>query len=143
MAQNCYDAAGKSGKGMALAAAYGKITLEKYNEARPFVNILGGAYKANFDKKVAEATELANKADNDNKKIYYEGTVPASDCPKPDPQNFVNLTSVADELNATPELDNKLRHLVPPAVRAMQDELKNILQELVTAEFSKIGQFDD
>ena len=104
---------------MGIAESYGKITLEKFEEARPFVNILGGAYKANFDKKLAEATELAKKAENDNKKIYYEGAVPASECPKPDPQNFVNLTSIAEEMNATPEMDNKLRHLIPPAVKEM------------------------
>ena len=67
----------------------------------------------------------------------------ASECPKPDPQNFVQLSSVADELNKTPELDNKFRHLVPPAVRQMQDELKNILQQIIDQEFGKITQFDD
>ena len=50
-----FDAADKAGKGMGLAAAYGKITLAEFEKARPFVNILGGAYKANFDKKLAEA----------------------------------------------------------------------------------------
>ena len=71
---------------------------------------------------------MAGKAENENKTIYYEGNIDASECPKPDPQNFVNLSSVAEELNKTPELDNKFRHLVPPAVRQMQDELKNVLQ---------------
>lgn len=128
---------------MGIAESYGKITLEKFEEARPFVNILGGAYKANFDKKLAEATELAKKAENDNKKIYYEGAVPASECPKPDPQNFVNLTSIAEELNATPDMDNKLRHLIPPAVKEMQTELNNVLQGIVQGEFSKISKHDD
>jgi len=71
---------------------------------------------------------LAGKAENENKTIYYEGNIDPSECAKPDPQNFVNLSSVAEELNKTPELDNKFRHLVPPAVRQMQDELKNVLQ---------------
>ena len=123
-----FDAADKAGKGMGLAAAYGKITLAEFEKARPFVNILGGAYKQNFDKKFAEAQELAGKAENENKTIYYEGNIDPSECAKPDPQNFVNLSSVAEELNKTPELDNKFRHLVPPAVRQMQDELKNVLQ---------------
>ena len=48
---------------MGLAQAYGKITMQKFEEARPFVNILGGAYKANFDKKYAEAAELAKKCE--------------------------------------------------------------------------------
>jgi len=37
---------------MNLAEGYGKLCIEKFNEAKPFVNILGGAYKANFDKKI-------------------------------------------------------------------------------------------
>jgi hypothetical protein len=66
-----------------------------------------------------------------------------TEIPKPDPQNFVNLTSQADIVNATPELDNKLRHLIPPAVRQMQDELKNMLQGIIQQEFSKISQTEE
>ena len=126
-----YAEAEKAGKGMALAAAYGKITLEKFETAAPFVNQLGGAYKANYDKKVQETREVQAKAENDNKKIYYEADVPTSECPKADPQNFVNLVSVADELNKVPDLDEKLRHLVPPAVNSMQEELRSLLQGLI------------
>jgi len=50
---------------------------------------------------------------------------------------------MAEELNKTPDLDNQLRHLVPPAVRAMQEELKQVLQGLVQQEFSKISQYDE
>ena len=93
MCQSAFDAASKAGKGMNIAAAYGKICVEKFNEARPFVNVLGGAYKANFDKKVQEAITLSAKAEDENKKIYYESIIAPGDIPKPDPQNFVNLTS--------------------------------------------------
>jgi hypothetical protein len=55
MTQDAFDKASKAGKGMNVAVAYGQLTMQKFNEARPFVNILGGAYKANFDKKIAEA----------------------------------------------------------------------------------------
>jgi len=55
----------------------------------------------------------------------------------------VNLVSVADEINQPPELDNKLRHLVPPAVRAMQDELKQVLSQIIQNEYTKISQFDE
>ena len=37
------------------------------------------------------------------------------------------MTDMSAELNQTPELDEKLRHIVPPAVRVLQDELKVIL----------------
>ena len=101
---------------MNLAQGYGKLCQEVFDEAKPFVNVLGGAYKQNFDKKYAEAVEITKKADTENNKIFYESIIPASELPVLDPQNFVNLTSVAAELEKTPELDNKLRHLIPPAV---------------------------
>ena len=71
------------------------------------------------------------KATDDNKKIYYEPRVPIEELPTVDPQNFASMTSMADELNARAEIDEKLRHVVPPAVRVLQDELKNILQQIV------------
>ena len=36
-----------------------------------------------------------------------------------------------------------MRFLVPPAVRAMQDELKTILQQIVQAEFTKVAEKDE
>lgn len=85
MCQNAYDAAAKAGKGMNIAEGYGKVCLEKLAAAKPYVNTLGGAYKTNFDKKCTEATEMCKKAADENKKIYYESEVPASELPKPDP----------------------------------------------------------
>lgn len=48
-----------------------------------------------------------------------------------------------DELNIAPELDEKLRHIVPPAVRVLQDELKGILQQVIQQEFTKITEKDE
>jgi hypothetical protein len=55
----------------------------------------------------------------------------------------VNLEACAEEMNKPAEIDNKLRHLVPPEVRAMQDELKNECQNVIQGEFTKITQFDE
>ncbi len=55
----------------------------------------------------------------------------------------MQLESVADELNAKMPLDEKLRHVVPPAVRALQDELKTELQSIVQAEFTKVAEKDE
>ena len=139
LAKAAYEAADKAGKGMNQAAAYGAICIQKFEEARKFVNIIGGAYKSNFDTKVAEAKEFAAKCENENKTIYYEPSLDLSEMPPADPQNYVNLTSMSEEINATPELDDKLRHLVPPAVRQMQEELKNVINGLIQQEFSKIS----
>lgn len=138
-----YATANTAGKGMNLAVAYLTVTVEKFNEANPFVQALGGAYKANFDTKFAEAQKLLATAIDENKKIYYEPSIPTAELKKPDPQNFVNLLALNEEINTTPELDEKLRHIVPPAVRGMQDELKTMLQGIVQAEFSKVAEKDE
>lgn len=116
MTQAAYDQAEKAGKGMNIAMGHGKECIAAFESAKSVVNMLGGAYKANYDKKTKECAELCQKAENDNKKIYYEAAVAKEDLPKPDPQNFANFSSLADEVGKTPELDGKLRHLVPPAV---------------------------
>ena len=69
--------------------------------------------------------------------------MPKEDLPKPDPQNFANLSSLAEELGKTPDLDGKLRHLVPPAVRQMQEELKAMLQGVIQHEFSQMSNYSD
>lgn len=70
---------------MNVAQAYGKLCVAKFEEARKFVNVLGGAYKANFDNKVKEAADFAAKADNDNAKIYYEPKLDLAEMAAPDP----------------------------------------------------------
>lgn len=44
-------------------------------------------------------------------------------------QNFVKLDMILDDLNSKLPIEDKLRHIVPPAVRGMQEELKTFLQE--------------
>jgi len=47
------------------------------------------------------------------------------------------------DLNEQIELDERLRHLVPPQVRSLIDELKNILQGVITEEFNKIQKCEE
>jgi hypothetical protein len=85
-------------------------------------------YKAGFDKAYADAVNMLNKAVQENKSIYYDSEVPVDEINKPDPKNFVSCISIADEINGNSHLDESLRHLVPPAVKEMQNELGKILQ---------------
>ena len=128
LGSSLFKKANDEGRGMALAIANLTVCVEKFNESKPYCDALGGAYQSNFQTKFAEAQQLLAKAIDENKKIYYEHNIPTSELAKPDPQNFVNLLQMNDEINVTPELDEKLRHIVPPAVRVLQDELKNVLQ---------------
>lgn len=114
---------------MGLAVCYLNAAVAKFQAAEQYVAPIGGAYKDNWTAKLAEARALCEKASKENKSVYYEKET--GDMPKPDPQNFVNLTSCMDKMNEVPALDAKLCHLVPPQVRALQDQLKNTLQGVV------------
>lgn len=138
-----YATASTQGKGMNKAVAFLTISVEEYTAADPFASALGGGYKSNFEGKAAEARALLAKAIDENKKIYYESNIPTAEVEKPDPQNFVNLLSMSEQVNMTNPLDEKLRHIVPPAVRAMQDELKTELQQIIQSEFSKVAEKDE
>jgi hypothetical protein len=59
------------------------------------------------------------KATKENMSIYYELAIKAEAVERPNPKNYVKLLDCSAELNAAPELDTHLRHLVPPQVRAM------------------------
>ena len=55
LGSNAYTTAGTSGKGMNYAIAYLTVCVEKFNEAKPFVDSLGGAYASNFQTKYQDA----------------------------------------------------------------------------------------
>lgn len=61
--------------------------------------------------------------------MYFEKETPEAQIPKPDMQNFVKLDAVLEDLSSRLAIEDKLRHIVPPAVRVLQEELKNQLQE--------------
>lgn len=54
---------------------------------------------------------------SENKSIYFEKEL--TDVPRPDMQNFVKLEQVFENLNSKLNLEDKLRHIVPPPVRGM------------------------
>jgi len=115
-----------------------KIACAKLEMCKQLVNQLGGAYKANFDKVHAEAVALRDQMIKENKTIYYEAELPIEDAPKPDATNYVKTESVEKLIHEAPAIDNQFRHLIPPAVRAMQEELKNMLQGIISEQFNKV-----
>jgi len=62
-----------------------KMTVEKFDECKPFVNVIGLSYKANFDKTYGDLVVLLNKMIQENKTVYYDHEVDRESVPKPDP----------------------------------------------------------
>jgi len=78
LGENAQKEAEKNAKGMGAAVSYLKVAVAKFEEARPFVNPIGGSYKTNFETKLADAVALRDKAFNDNRSIYYESEIDLS-----------------------------------------------------------------
>lgn len=133
----------KESKGCGKAVGMMKLARAKFEEALPFANTLGGQYATNFQKVYHECCELGIRMSKENKSVYYDTVMEADECPRPDPNNFVKMVDITAEINAKPSIDNLFRHLVPPAVRQMQDELKNILQGIVSEQFNKVQKCND
>jgi hypothetical protein len=47
------------------------------------------------------------------------------------------MDSSLDDINGKQVIEEKLRHIVPPNVRAMQVELKTKLQEVINQQFER------
>lgn len=70
--------------------------MAKFEEAKPFVNTLGGSYKANFDKTYAETAQKLKTMVEENKTIYFDIETPVDELPHPDPQNYVKVSPISD-----------------------------------------------
>jgi hypothetical protein len=120
-----------------------KNAIAKFMEAKPLAEACGGGYRQNFEKAFAEADAACKKMMKENDNVYMDGIPKPDTVPKPDPQSFVRLISIADELNKAGPLDNQFRHLVPPIVRQQQDELQKILQGIIQQEFTNIQKSNE
>ncbi len=89
---------------------------------------------------MTEVNKDANKAIDENKTIYFEKEMAEAEIQKPDAQNFVKLEPTTDDVNTNHPIENKLRFIVPPAVRAMQQEIQQLLQEVVNHNFEVINK---
>jgi len=52
------------------------------------------------------------------------------------------MEAVMDNLQGKPAIEDKLRHIVPPQVRAMQVEIKQKLQEIINTQFENDQKSD-
>jgi hypothetical protein len=120
---------------MGRAVSFFKATAEIFEKAKPTVLTIPSNYQDNFNNKYADIVKLRDKAIKDNKSIYFERELPMEQVPVPDSQNFVKLEPALDNIQAKLPIEDKLRHIVPPEVRAMQNELKNQLQDIINQQY--------
>lgn len=126
-----------------MAVTLLKITVGKFNDAKQFAEVLGGASKVTFVKLLDEAVQKRDQAINDNKTLFNEPECSPMECPRPQPQNFVRTISMLDDINIQSSVEGKLMYLVPPVVQQWDRELKNILQRITSDQLGKIQYSND
>ena len=55
-----------------------KLTVEKFEEAKKFVILLGDAYQVKFDKTLGKTVKLRDNMLKENQTVYYD-TIPPAD----------------------------------------------------------------
>lgn len=125
LAQEELKVANEKFQGMGRAVSYIKKTVAEMDRAKSIVTAIPSNYQDIFNAKYAEITKLRDKADGDNRTVYFDRETPLDQIPKPDLQNFVKLEPALDNIAQVKlPIEEKLKHIVPPQVRAMQNELK-------------------
>jgi len=130
-----YKVANEKSSGMGKAVSYFKRATAELDKAKAVVTQVPSNYQDNFNNKYADVCKMRDKAINENKTIYFDREIPIDQLPKPDLQNFVKLEPALDNFQAKLAIEEKLRHIVPPAVRVMQVEIKTKLQEVINVNF--------
>jgi hypothetical protein len=132
-----YKTATEKSTGMGQAVSLLKKTVAELDRAKAIVATIPSNYQDNFNAKYADVCKQRDKAINDNKTIYFERETPQEKLSRPDLQNFVKLEPLlGDILTGKLAIEEKLRHIVPPQVRAMQIEIKTKLQEVLDQQFA-------
>ena len=111
---------------MGIAAATAHRAAELLKNCN--VKSIPASYSGNWQKKCEQASKLAAEAEDKAKRVFFEKIPNYKDVAMPDSKNFVKLDESAKEpLEVVPIMNETLRHVIPPAVRKMQAELKEML----------------
>lgn len=132
IAQEEHKTAQDKAEGMGRVVSLYRKACAEFERAKPVVGLCTSNYQENFNNKYAEAQAQRDKAINQNKTIYFEKEPALDTIKSPDLQNFVKMESSMDNINQKLQIEEKLRHIVPPQVRAMQMEINKRIQEIVS-----------
>lgn len=108
---------------MGIAAGTAVRAHQLFQQCEKFMGKIPNDYSANFQTKLTQSKTLADQATDKAQKVFFEQIPPADKIRIPDLKNFVRLDdSLHTELDATPSVNEILRHVIPPQVRKMQAE---------------------
>ena len=86
----------------------------------PIINTIPTDYGDNYRKKIANAEQMSKTATDKAKNVFFDPVPEHKKVPIPDSKNFVKFDdSAKEDLNKVPVMNETLRHVIPPEVRAM------------------------
>lgn len=127
LAIETYKNVAETSKGIGLAMGYYSKTLQVMDGVKSVVMAIPPNYQDTYNKKINEVKTGLGKAKSDNDSIYFEKVIGADGVTRPDAQNFVKMEPMQGEIDHTHNIENQLRHIIPPQVRVMQEELRGLL----------------
>lgn len=103
------------------------------------MNKIDGSYHGNYNNKLKQSGDMFKLSAEKAKSVFFEKIPEFSSIKMPDQKNFVKFdSSCGDDLNKIPLINETLRHVVPPEVRRMQEELKKHLQFLIDQQYQNL-----
>jgi hypothetical protein len=128
-------------KGMGVAVGTAQQAQECLKKCEPFIGRIPAEYKKNFDDKLKQSQDLYKMAHKKNQEVYFEPVPPLSQIPIPDAKNFVKLDSdLAPKFLEDVEMSNTLRYVIPPAVRKMQAEFRQQVQNQIDQQYKEVDK---
>ena len=100
-------------------------------------------YADNFKKKYENAAQMSKTSTDKAKNVFFEKIPDFKDVKMPDNKNFVKFDdSVKEDLEKVPAMAENLRHVIPPEVRSMQQELKQFIQNTLDQHYKELEKKD-
>lgn len=133
---NRFTVAKDKGSNMGEAAGTIQHAYNLFNSMGPIINTIPNDYSDNYKKKLANAQQMMQKSQELAKTVFFEKIPEFKSIQIPDSKNFVKFDdSCKADLEQVPIMNETLRHIIPPEVRAMQSELKTHIQNTLDQNF--------
>lgn len=109
----------------------------------PVITKIPADYGENYKKKMANAEQMAKTATDKAQNVFFDPVPEHKKVPMPDSKNFVKFDdSAKEDLTKTPVMNETLRHVIPPEVRAMQTEVKQFIQNTIDQQYKQCEKTD-
>lgn len=134
-----FQVAKEKGEAMGIAAGTATHAHELFQGMQGALTNIPADYAPNFNNKLKQSGDMAKMATDKAKNVFFEKVPDFNQITVPDMKNFVKFDATAkEELDKVPMMNETLRHVIPPEVRKMVEEIKQYLQNQIDQQYKFI-----